>query len=58
MQQFKAKVFQRGHAPTQYDRWLAATPHEPPYAVQYVRMFEPWFVTHWDVMPWFDVDFK
>jgi hypothetical protein len=21
-------------------------------------MYEPWFITHWDVMPWFHSDFK
>jgi len=53
--QFKLKVFPRGHTPTNYTWWFQTG---APYPVAYKRMFEPWFITHWDVMPWFDVNFK
>ncbi|GFH15330.1 uncharacterized protein HaLaN_11537 [Haematococcus lacustris] len=53
--QFKLKVFPRGHTPTNYTRWFAA---QQPYAVAYQRMYEPWFITHWAAMPWFDTNFR
>lgn len=53
--QFKLKVFPRGHTPTNYQHWFSTS---TPYDVDYQRMYEPWFITHWDVMPWFDVNFK
>ena len=30
----------------------------PPSPFPSQRMYEPWFLTHWDVMPLFDVDFR
>mmetsp|Transcript_21809 Transcript_21809/g.37226 ORF Transcript_21809/g.37226 Transcript_21809/m.37226 type:complete len:431 (-) Transcript_21809:13-1305(-) len=55
MLQFKKKVFKRGHTPTNYTRWLKT---DTAYMVPYKHMYEPWFITHWDVMPWFHSDFK
>lgn len=39
----------RGHTPTDYRRWWEA---REPYAVAYKRFYEPWFISHWDVLPW------
>lgn len=55
VQQFKAKSFKRGHTPTNYTLWAIS---QEPYTVQYKKMYEPWFITHWDVMPWFDINYK
>ncbi|KAG2444235.1 hypothetical protein HXX76_000993 [Chlamydomonas incerta] len=53
--QFKLRVFPRGHTPTDYPRWFAAS---EPYQVTYKRFYEPWFITCEDIMPWYDVDFR
>lgn len=49
VRQFKLNVFPRGHTPTDYDRWCAAS---DPYQVEYAREYEPWFISHWDMLPW------
>ncbi|KAG2430370.1 hypothetical protein HYH02_013732 [Chlamydomonas schloesseri] len=53
--QFKLRVFPRGHTPTDYPRWFAAS---QPYQVTYKRFYEPWFITCEEIMPWYDVDFR
>lgn len=47
--QFHARGYPRGHNLTQYDSWLTAS---GPYDTQYQPECEPYFISHWDSMPW------
>lgn len=49
VRQFKLTAFVRGHNATDYRRWLKAS---APYRVEYQHEYEPWFISHWDMLPW------
>ncbi|KAF5826710.1 glycosyl-transferase for dystroglycan-domain-containing protein [Dunaliella salina] len=53
--QFKGHVFPPGHGPTNYEKWMCAN---ETYKVSWQGNYEPWFISHWDVLPWFDVRYK
>lgn len=53
--QFKGHIFPQGHRCTDYKRWFQA---KMEYTVPWQANCEPWFISNWDVLPWFDVQFR
>lgn len=53
--QFKGNIFALGHSITNYSRWFAS---DAIYEVKWGNKYEPYVIMHWDVMPWFNIDFK
>lgn len=49
VRQFKKTVFPNGHRQTDYEKWDDA---DAPYPVTYKNQYEPWFIAHWDALPW------
>lgn len=55
MLQFKVKAFPSGHTPTNYTRWFSTS---DTYEVKWSERYEPWFITHSAVVPYYDSKFK
>lgn len=49
VQQFKHHRFPAGHGATNYGKWLRSARS---YSVSAQEQYEPWFISHWDAMPW------
>lgn len=56
VQPFQSKIFAKGHAPTDFCRWLSAS---EPYTVDYADKFEPFVAMRWGPgTPRFDERFR